>query len=184
MDRIFKIGLQSPEWRAVCLHLILFPSSLKKNKNALNVKYLNSCHCIQPKQHERDCSGSEIVVKQIFNLNHRPYNFQKYLVCKSQVEIGHTFVEISWNIAYFTNFSYMFYHVIFIFFKECFLTRCYLKRALFRLENHEFLRFFLWCQFYRLEDAKRNALDLTGFRNQVHHWKFLGEQVIDSSWRT
>ena len=46
---------------------------------------------------------------------------------------------------------------------------CYLKHAFLRLENHEFLRFF----------AKRNVLDPTEFRNQVHYRKFLGEQVTD-----
>ena len=44
------------------------------------------------------------VVQQIFNLDHRFYNLQKYVVCKSQVEIGHTFMEISLNFADFTDF--------------------------------------------------------------------------------
>ena len=46
----------------------------------------------------------------------------------------------------------------------------YLKRAFFRLENQEFFsRFFLYGQFYRLENTKRNALDLAEFRNQVQY---------------
>ena len=57
-----------------------------------NKKHSNDCHCIQPKQHIHGCSGSEIVVKQIFNLDHR-----LYVVCKAPVEIGHTFIEISLN---------------------------------------------------------------------------------------
>ena len=48
-----------------------------------------------------------------------------------------------------------------------------------RLQNHEFLKF--GGQLYRLENAKRNALDLTEFQNQVQYKNFLREQVIDSS---
>ena len=47
---------------------------------------------------------SEIVVKQIFNLDHRFYTLQKYVVCKSRVEIGHMFKDISLNLADFTYF--------------------------------------------------------------------------------
>ena len=46
---------------------------------------------------------------------------------------------------------------------------CYLKRTLLRLENHEFSRFFLRGQFYRLEGTELNVLDLTEFRNQFHY---------------
>ena len=65
---------------------------------------MNSCHCIQPKRHTNGCSESEIVVKKIFNLDHRFYTLQKYVACKSQVENGHMFMEISLNLADFTNF--------------------------------------------------------------------------------
>ena len=42
--------------------------------------------------------------------------------------------------------------------------------VLFRLENYpEFSRRFLCCQRYRLEDTKRNAWDISDFRNQIHH---------------
>ena len=56
----------------------------------------------------------------------------------------------------------MLYHFISIFFKECFLTHSitYNVRCL-RLENYEFLRFFLSDQLYLLENNKCNALDLT-----------------------
>ena len=50
-----------------------------------------------------------------------------------------------------------------------------------RLENLEFSRYFLSGQLSWLEYTKRNALDLTVFRNQVHYRKFLREWVIDSS---
>ena len=58
-------------------------------------------YCIQPKRRIHGCSGSEIVVKQIFNLTHKLYKLyrQKHVVCKSQVEIGHTYMEISLNLA-------------------------------------------------------------------------------------
>ena len=61
---------------------------------------------------------------------------------------------------------------IFIFFKECFL-----KRALFRLENYpQFSSLFLCCQRYLLQDTKRNALDISEFRSQVHHINVLGSR--------
>ena len=71
------------------------------------------------------CSGSEIVVKQILNLDYKLYKHykQKYVVCKSQVETGHTFTEISLNLVDFIDFFEvsMLYHFLSIFFKECFL---------------------------------------------------------------
>ena len=89
MDRIFKIGLLSLEWQSGSLAPINTPIFLKnsheENKNTLNKKPLNSSHWIQPKQHIHSWSGSEIVVKQIFNLDHRFYILQKYVVCKSRV---------------------------------------------------------------------------------------------------
>ena len=36
-----------------------------------------------------------------------------------------------------------------------------------------FQDFFFWGQLYRLEDAKRNALDLIEFRNHIDYRKFL-----------
>ena len=57
-----------------------------------------------------------------------------------------------------------------------------LKNALFRLDNYpEFSRFFLCDQRYRLEDTMRNTLDISEFRNQVHHRMFFTEWVTDSS---
>ena len=61
-------------------------------------------HCIQPKRHIHACSGSEIVVKQIFNLDDKIYTLQEYLVCKSQVENDHMFTEISVNLTDFIDF--------------------------------------------------------------------------------
>ena len=55
---------------------------------------------------------------------------------------------------------------------------CYLKRALFKARKSWILKIFLG-QLYWLKDAKRNALDLTEVRNQVHYRKFMRELVID-----
>ena len=68
----------------VSLHLLLFSSSLRimvwRKQKKCSIKTLNSRHCIQPKQHIVGCSGSEIVAKEIFNLDHRFYTLQKYLI--------------------------------------------------------------------------------------------------------
>ena len=57
--------------------------------------------------------------------------------------------------------------------------RYHLKRALFRLKHHEFSSFSLRGQLHRLEDTKRNVLDLADFRiksvKEVFEWVgFLG----------
>ena len=50
---------------------------------------------------------------------------------------------------------------------------CHFKRAPFRLENyHEFSRFFIWGQLYRLKDTKRSALDIPVFQTFVDHRTF------------
>ena len=52
MDKIFKIGSLSLEWHKGLLALnitpIFFKNNVmkKKNKNTLNKKHLNTCHCI------------------------------------------------------------------------------------------------------------------------------------------
>ena len=70
----------------------------------------------------------------------------------------------------------MLHHFTFIFFKECFLIHSViLKRALFKARKSWIFKIFFWDQFYRLEDANRNALDLNEFRNQDHYRKFLRE---------
>ena len=62
--------------------------------------------------------------------------------------------------------------------KNAFHPLCYLKRALFRLGNYpEFSRLFLCGQRYWLEDTKRNTLDISDFRNQVHHRMFFKEYM-------
>ena len=59
---------------------------------------------------------------------------------------------------------------------------CYLKCALFRLEDYpEFSRLFLLGQSYRFEDTKRNALDMSDFRNQAYHRMLFEEKVTNSS---
>ena len=62
---------------------------------------------------------------------------------------------------------------------------CYFKRVLFSLKHilfrlekyHDFSRVFLGGQLCRLEDTKRNALDISDFRNHVHHKTFLREYL-------
>ena len=108
MDRISKIGLLSLErqWSLVALNVPTFFKNKchEENKNTLNKKHLNDCHCSQPKQHIHSCYGSKKIVKQILNLDDRLYTLQKYVVCKSRVEIGHTFMEISLNLSDITDF--------------------------------------------------------------------------------
>ena len=95
---------------------------------------------------------SETVLKQIFNSDHKLYTLQKYVVCKFQLEIGHTFTEIS-NSRGFYRFFLFINAISFCFhFLQGMLSHplCYLKRLLFKTrilwswEHHEFTRFFLW----------------------------------------
>ena len=59
---------------------------------------------------------------------------------------------------------------------------CYFNCALCRLENDPKLsRFFLCDKDYRLEDTKRNTLDISDYRNQVHHRMIFREWVTKSS---
>ena len=102
-------------------------------------------HCIQPKRHIRGCSGSEIVAKQIFNLDRKLYSIQKYVVCKPQVEIGHTFTKISLNLADFTDFFLNINVMSFSFhFLQGILSHpfCYLiKRALLKARKLRIFKF-------------------------------------------
>ena len=109
MDWIFKIRLLGLEWWCGLLALNIIPifvknNVMKKNKIRLIKNIWTTGHCIQPKQHIHGCSGSEIVVKKIFNLDRKLCSLQKYVFCKSQVEIGHTFMEISLNLVDFIDF--------------------------------------------------------------------------------
>ena len=101
---------------------------------------------------------------------------QLYVVCKSQIDIGHTFMEISLNLANFTDF-FLNRNVIPFYFhfssKHAF-SLTYSVRCL-RLKNYVFSRFFLCGQLNRLKDTKRNVLDFAEFRNQVLYRKFLRE---------
>ena len=130
---------------------------------------------IQPKQHIYGCSGSEIVVKKTFNLDHRRCTLQKY-VASLQISSRH-WSHVHGNLLKSREFYRFFLGINVIPFYFQFFQRmlshpfCYLQRL--RLENCEFSRFFLWGQLYRLEGNKRNALDLKEFRNQVHYRKFL-----------
>ena len=103
MARIFKIGLLSLEWSWGLLTLILicFKNNVMKKTNICSVKTFEQLPLYSA---ETTHTWSEIVVKQIFNLDHRFYALQKYVVCKFQLEIGHTFKEISLNLVHFTGF--------------------------------------------------------------------------------
>ena len=107
---------------------------MKKQKIRLIKNIWTAGHCIQPKRYIHDCLGSEIIVKQILNLDHKLYTLQKYVVCKSQVENDDTFPEISLSLADFLNINVISFYFHFL---QGMLSHplCYLKRAL-RLENH------------------------------------------------
>ena len=97
MRRIFKISLLSLEWQWGLLALnvlIFFKNVMKEIKIRSNKKHLNSCPCIHIW-----LVRIRRAVKQIFNLDHWLYILQKYVVCKSQAEVGH-----SLNFADFTDF--------------------------------------------------------------------------------
>ena len=90
-------------------------------------------------------------------------------------------LEISLNLKDFTGFLQIEMFTKLLFFQS-FSSRnichppCYLKCTLFRLENYlGFSRFALYGQLHWLEDTKRNVLNVTVFRNQVHHRKYLRE---------
>ena len=126
---MFEVVLLSLEWWWGLLALNIIPiffenNVMKKTKRRSIKNIWTAGHCIQPKWHKHGCSRSEIVVKQIFNLDCKLYFLQKYIVCKSQVEIGHMFMEISLNLADSIGFFKIsiVYHFVFTFFKECFLT--------------------------------------------------------------
>ena len=97
--------------------------------------------------------------------------------CSSQVEISQTLLEIALNFIYFTDFYFVeTLTSLFSFFSTLFShAHCYLKLMLFRLENHEFSRFFLCGELYRFKDI--DDLDLTNFQIQAHHKKLLKEHV-------
>ena len=78
---------------------------MKKTKIRSMKNHLKSCYCIQPKRLRHGCSRSEIVVKQIFNLDHMLYTLQKHVVCKSQVDIGHTSMEILRLLQIFSKYK-------------------------------------------------------------------------------
>ena len=106
---IFKIGLLSLEWQWGLLALNIIPilriiriMSSRKQKYAQKKK--SEQLPVYSAKATHGYYGSEIVVTQIFNLNHQLYTLQKFVVCRSQVEIGHTFTEISLNLTDFIDF--------------------------------------------------------------------------------
>ena len=148
----------------VCSQLILFPFSLRimsrRKQKIHSIKNIwTAGHCIQSKRHMNGCSESEVVVKQIFNWDHKFFTCKKYVVCKSQVEIDHTFTEISLNLADFLNINVI---SLYFHFLQGILSHplCYLKRALFKARKSWIFKIFFEAS------AKRNASDLTEFRNR------------------
>ena len=104
MARIFKIGLLSLEWQWRLLTLIIlicFKNNVMKKTKICSIKTFEQLPLYSA---ETTHTWSEIVVKQIINQDHRFYALRKYVVCKFQVEIGHTFKEISLNLVHFTGF--------------------------------------------------------------------------------
>ena len=104
---IFKIGLLSLEWQWGLLALNIIPIFYKNNvikKTKIRSKKKSEQLPVYSAKATHGYYGSEIVVTQIFNLNHQLYTLQKFVVCRSQVEIGHTFTEISLNLTDFIDF--------------------------------------------------------------------------------
>ena len=102
----------------------------------------------------------------------------KRSVCSSQVEISDTFMNMSLNLIYFTDFYFIeILTSLFSFFSTLIFSRnCYLKLSLFRLQHyHEFSRFSLCGKLYRFRDI--NFLDLTNFQIQTHDKKILNENM-------
>ena len=83
---------------------IFFKNKVMKETKIRSIKNIWTAATVFSQSNTYCCSGSEIVVKQIFNLDHKFYTSQKYVVCKSRVEIGQKFKEISLNLADFTDF--------------------------------------------------------------------------------
>ena len=109
MDRIFKIGLLSLEWQWGLLALIIIPiffkNNIMKKTKIRSIKTFEQLSLYSAKATHTWLLRSEIVVKQIFNLDHRFYTLQKYVVCKSRIEIGHTFQEISRILQIFSKYK-------------------------------------------------------------------------------
>ena len=122
-----------------------------------------------------------VSLKNIFiNKSHWLHTLQIHTICKSLVEIGRKFMEISLN-----------YRDLIDFFNKEMLTSLFslpstnfhpfghVKRVLFRPKNyHELSRFFISWRQYRFRDI--NALDFTNFQIEFHKRKFLREHVIYS----
>ena len=143
--------------------------SWRKQKIRLIKNIWTAGHCIQPKRYIHDCLGSEIIVKQILNLDHKLYTLQKYVVCKSQVENDDTFPEISLSLADFLNINVISFYFHFL---QGMLSHplCYLKRALFKVRKSVISKIVFF-----ETNAKSNAYDLAEFQNQAHYRKFLRE---------
>ena len=108
MVRIFKISLLSLEWQWGLLALIIisifFKNNVMKKTKIRSIKTYEQLPLYSAKTTHTWLLWIRKVVKGLFNLDHRFYTLQKYLVCKSRVEIGHTFKEIFLNIANFADF--------------------------------------------------------------------------------
>ena len=105
MGRISKISLLSLEWRGGLLALnisIFFKNNvMKKTKKTLNKKTFERLQLHSAKATHtwvlgiRNSCETNIYLRSLL---------KKYVVCKSRVEIGHMFMEISLNLADFTDF--------------------------------------------------------------------------------
>ena len=70
---------------------IFFKNSATKKTKIRSIKTFEQLPLYSTKATHNGFSGSKIVVRQTFNLDHRIYTLQKYIVCKFRVEIGHKF---------------------------------------------------------------------------------------------
>ena len=107
MDRIFKTGLLSLEKHCGLLVpniIVIFKNNVTKKTKIHSIKDIWTAAAVFSQTDTfmaAGCSGSEIAVKQILNLDHRLYSLQIYVICKSQVEIRRTFISL--NLADFTD---------------------------------------------------------------------------------
>ena len=183
MDRIFKIVLLSLEWQWRLLALDIIPIFFKNNvmkkskirsiKNiwtAVTVFSKSDTYIAAPDQKSREAN---------IQLRSQALHFAK--ICSLLIS-SRNWSHFHENLLKSRGFYRFVLNVnVISFYFQLFFQRMlshqlfYLSMRCLRLENYEFSRFFLWGQFYRLENAKLNALDLTKFRNQVHCRNFLRE---------
>ena len=180
MDIILKIGLLSLErqWGLLALNNKCKNNVIKKTKIR---SIMNSCCCIQSVQHRHGCPGSEVVVKQIFNLDH----FAKICSLKicSWSHVQSNLVKSRRFYRFFRNRNVILIYFLFLQIlssKNAFSLTLLLKACVVSgWKTMSFQDFFFAVNFIGSKTLKHNVLDLTEFRNlyrnQVYYRKFLRE---------